>query len=178
MLYSGGWTIVNPNTTNSYYSFQSNEVIQYLISNTTGNQYYQKIKQGIHYASMGSFTIGNYINAIDFIPISQNIKNAPLEVTLNNNYIYLIPNCDGNSNAYIKTSSTYNSSTNNGSIYYSTMHQNWTKFLILLSNRNKIPSSYTSVVEFGLGGCGYSGASTYLNMPDGTIGAKGTLGYR
>ena len=117
----GGWTIINPNTTNSYYSFQSNEVIQYLISNTTGNQYYLKIKQ---------------------------------------------------------TSSTYNSSTNNGSIYYSTMHQNWTKFLILLSNRNKIPSSYTSVVEFGLGGCGYSGASTYLNMPDGTIGAKGTLGYR
>lgn len=149
-----------------------------MVSNTTGNQYYQKVRQGIHYSSMGAFTISNSFNGIDFIPINLNIKNAPLEVTLNNNYIYLIPNCDGNPTAWIHTSSTYNNLTSDGSLYYSTMHLNWTKYLILSTNRIKIPTSYLSVEAFGMGGCGYGGVSTYLNMPDGTIGAKGTLGYR
>lgn len=123
---------------------------------------------------MGDFTISNSFSGIDFIPITQNVKGASLEITLNNNYIFVTNNCDGNNSAYIRTSPTYGIGAD-GSVY-TIMHPNWTKYLYL--STNNIPQSYFQIQNFGMGGCGYGGSSSYLNMPDGTIGAKGTLGYR
>lgn len=137
----------------------------------SGNIYYEKVSQGKDYNQMDPLGYFSNFSKIQFIPTLQNAKGAPLEINLNGVFLFSNYNCDGNSAAYIKSGV---SSNQNGNNYL--FHASWTSQLIKISS--SIPSQYFTKQEFGLGGCGYLGTSNYLNMPDGTIGSIGAIGFR